>query len=55
MTDTDVTLTESERETLWDAIGRTFLDLTVWDRDSERNLERAVEGIIARRIAGADR
>jgi len=40
------TLTEQERELLWEAIERAFLDTTTWDRASEDAIEAAVERIV---------
>jgi len=44
-------LTDSEREALWDAIERAFLDTTTWDRASEDAIDDAVEALLADRLA----
>ena len=45
----DVTLTEAERDALWEAIERAFLDTTTWNREVENEIDRTVERIIAGR------
>lgn len=44
-------LSEGEREALWEAIERAFLDTTTYSRESEDEIERAVERILATRLA----
>jgi hypothetical protein len=44
-------LSEQEREALWDAIERAFLDTTTWDRASEEFIDDAVERVLADRLA----
>jgi hypothetical protein len=49
MPERNAPLTEQERDWLWESIERAFLDTTTYSRESESDIERAVERIIAGR------
>lgn len=46
-------LTDAEREALWEAIERAYLDTTTWDREVEDNIEHVVEAILAAHVRAA--
>ena len=46
-------LTEAEREALWEAIERAFLDTTTWSKAAEDEIEHTVERILTDRTSTA--